>query len=73
MRHQIAMLGVLAGLLAGLGCQHIGGKCDCGAHPSDAIMTPPNPPYAVGPATGVPVKSLPTPTPIPMPKPIPNG
>ena len=65
MRQRIAMLGVLAGLLAGLGCHHIGGKCDCGASPSDAIMTPPTPPYPAVPATGAAVKPLPIPTEVP--------
>ena len=59
MRQRIAMLGVLAGLVAGLGCHHVGGKCDCGAHPSDAVMTPPTPPYAVSPAPGTQAKPLP--------------
>jgi len=65
MRRTIAMMGVLGLLAAGLGCQHVGGKCDCGAHPSDAIMTPPTPPYPVAPVAGTPVKPLPA----PMPKP----
>jgi hypothetical protein len=64
MRRLIAMMGVL-GLVAtaGLGCQHVAGKCDCGAHPSDAIMTPPNPPYPAVPVAGTPVKPLPVPMP----------
>lgn len=65
MRQRIAMLGVLTGLLAGLGCQHVAGKCDCGAHPSDAVMTPPSPPYTVVPAPGTAVKPLPLPTEVP--------
>jgi hypothetical protein len=39
------MLSVLGLLVAGLGCRHVAGKCDCGAHPSDAVMTGPTNPY----------------------------
>ena len=35
MRRYIALMSVLAALVAALGCQHIGGKCDCGYNPSD--------------------------------------
>ena len=49
MRRKIAMIAVLGGLTAGLGCQHIGGKSDCGYHPSDypmpAITVPPYPTF----------------------------
>ena len=51
MRRMIAMMTVLGGLAAGLGCKHIGGKCDCGFHPSDYPIAAPTPPYpAVVPA-----------------------
>ncbi|HVK07740.1 MAG TPA: hypothetical protein VM597_03075 [Gemmataceae bacterium] len=45
MRRKIALLAVLGGLTAGLGCQHIGGKSDCGYHPSDYAIGSPTPPY----------------------------
>jgi len=45
MRRMIAMMTVLGGLTAGLGCQHIGGKSDCGYHPSDYPIAAPTPPY----------------------------
>jgi hypothetical protein len=45
MRRRIAMLSVLGLLVAGLGCRHVAGKCDCQAHPSDAVMTGPTNPY----------------------------
>jgi len=46
-----AFVGVLA---AGFGCKHVGGKCDCGAHPADAVITGPTAPYATAPAPGLP-------------------
>jgi hypothetical protein len=47
------MIAVLGGLAAGLGCQHIGGKHDCGFHPSDYPIGAPTPPYPATPAPGV--------------------
>jgi len=55
MRRKIAMLSVLGLLGAGLGCQHIGGKCDCQAHPSDAIIQGPTAPYPAIPVSALPV------------------
>jgi hypothetical protein len=52
----IAMIAVLGGLAAGLGCQHIGGKHDCGFHPSDYPIAGPTPPY---PSTPAPAATLP--------------
>ncbi|MDB5311257.1 MAG: hypothetical protein JWO38_5459 [Gemmataceae bacterium] len=60
MRRRIAMMSVLGLLAAGLGCKHIGGKCDCTAHPADAVITGPTNPYPYAPAPG-----MSTPTPIP--------
>ena len=45
MRRKIAMVALLGGLAAGIGCQHIGGKFDCGYNPSDYPIGPPTPPY----------------------------
>jgi hypothetical protein len=60
MRRLIATL-LLPGLVgAGLGCQHIGGKCDCQAHPSDTVIQGPTAPYPT-----IPVAALPPVTTIP--------
>jgi hypothetical protein len=53
MRRIIATFSVLGLLGAGLGCQHIGGKCDCQAHPSDAVIPGPTPPYPAVPVGAV--------------------
>ena len=50
MRRMIAMIAVLGGLSAGLGCQHIGGKSDCGFNPADYVIHAPSPPYPASPA-----------------------
>jgi hypothetical protein len=53
MRRKIALLAVLGGLTAGLGCQHIGGKSDCGYHPSDYAIGSPTPPYPTYPVSTI--------------------
>jgi len=53
MSRRIAMMSVLGLLAAGLGCKHVAGKCDCGAHPADAVMSGPSTPYPTGPVPGV--------------------
>ena len=53
MRRSFALLPVLGLFGAALGCQHIGGKNDCGAHPSDAVIAPPTNPYPFAPVGGV--------------------
>jgi len=53
MRRKIAMIAVLGGLAAGLGCNHIGGKQDCGFNPSDYPIAAPTPPYPAAPAPSV--------------------
>ena len=58
MRRLIATIAVLGGLAAGLGCQHIGGKSDCGYHPSDYPIAAPTPPYPAAPAPGVTVPKI---------------
>ena len=50
MRRYIALMSVFAALLAALGCQHIGGKCDCGYNPNDYPIAGPTPPYPAVPA-----------------------
>jgi hypothetical protein len=54
MNRKIAMLALLGGLAAGLGCNHIAGKSDCGYNPSDYPIGPPTPPYPSTPALPVP-------------------
>ena len=58
MRRMIALLSVLGLFGAALGCQHIGGKNDCGAHPSDAVFGPPTNPYPYAPVGGVIVPAI---------------
>ena len=51
---RIALVLGLTLLAASLGCKHVGGKCDCQAHPGDAaphVITPPYPSAPVVPAT----------------------
>jgi hypothetical protein len=64
MRRYIALTFVFAALVVSLGCQHVGGKCDCGYNPSDYPIHPPTNPYASAPAPAVPA---------PPAKPIPPG
>ena len=49
MRRFFALIPVAAALVAALGCQHIGGKCDCGASPNDAVPNPIVTPYPAAP------------------------
>ena len=64
MCRRLAITSVLGLLAAGLGCNHIGGKNDCGANPADAVIAGPTPPY---PATAA---TAPTGGPIGMPPPV---
>ena len=46
-------LTLLAGvLLAGVGCKHVAGICDCAHHPDNAVIQAPSNPYA---AAGQPI------------------
>ena len=50
MRRYIALTVMFAALVAALGCQHVGGKCDCGFNPSDYPipgLTDPHPSHPV--------------------------
>ena len=49
MYRRILLACVLSFLAAGLGCQHVGGKCDCQAHPADAVPLPITNPYPSAP------------------------
>ncbi len=62
MRRYIALMSVLAALVAALGCQHIGGKCDCGYNPSDYPIAGPTNPH---PAAPVAAPAAPATKPIP--------
>lgn len=60
MRRYIALMSVVTALAAGLGCQHVGGKCDCGYNPSDYPIAGPTNPHAAAPVA-MPAKPAPTP------------
>ncbi len=64
MRRRILMTALVGVLAAGFGCRHVGGKCDCGANPADAVIHPPTPPYPTAPAPGL-VPGNPAPAPAP--------
>ena len=49
MRRFIALFVMFAALVAALGCNHIGGKCDCGYNPNDYPISPPTNPYPAAP------------------------
>jgi hypothetical protein len=49
MRRYILLMGVLALLGAALGCQHVGGKCDCGYNANDYQIQGPTNPYPSAP------------------------
>ncbi len=53
MRRYIALTFAFAVLTAALGCQHIGGKCDCGYNPSDYPIPPLSPAHPSIPAPAV--------------------
>jgi hypothetical protein len=66
MRRALVLTAVFGAFLAGLGCNHIAGKCDCTHDPADAVIPVPGQPYpAVGqpaPAgTAIPVAPVPLP------------
>ena len=67
MRRYLALMSVVTALAAGLGCQHIGGKCDCGYNPSDYPIMAPTNPYPSAPAASSAKPSTPS-TPMPRPK-----
>jgi hypothetical protein len=54
MRRKIALIAVLGGLATGLGCQHIGGKTDCGYNPADYPIQPVTTPYPTFPIIELP-------------------
>src|SRR5262249_33798059 len=63
---RIALLLTVVGLMtAGLGCKHVGGKCDCLSNPADAAPLPPTTPYPAQHVGTVPVQGAPT-APMPM-------
>ena len=62
MHRRMMMTAVVGVLAAGFGCRHVGGKCDCGAHPADAVVQSPTPPYPTAPAPSV-TPGAPTPIP----------
>jgi hypothetical protein len=58
MRRFIALMSVFAALVVALGCNHIGGKCDCGYNPNDYPIGAPTNPYPSAPVVK-PVPPLP--------------
>lgn len=69
---QTAILLAVLGLMSGVGCRHIAGKCDCTASPNDVMPPSPSTPYPAQHLLTVPPagSSAPAPgTPIPMPTP----
>ncbi len=62
MRRIFASVAACAALaLVAVGCQHVGGKCDCGYNPSDYPIAGPTDPHASAPL--VKGASMPAPTP----------
>ena len=49
MRRYIAFLSMFAALVSGLGCSHVGGKCDCGYNARDYQITGPTDPHPSAP------------------------
>lgn len=66
---------ILIGLSGGwtLGCQHIGGKHDCGYHPSDYALPPLTNPYPSAPAPGTTPPKAKTGGSISLPESLPNA
>lgn len=59
MRRYIALMSVLAALVVALGCQHTGGKCDCGYNPSDYPIAGPTNPHPSAPVGTTAAKVVP--------------
>ena len=59
MRRALVLTAVFGAFLAGLGCRHVGGRCDCTNNDADAVIPAPHNPYPVlgqpvaGPSVGV--------------------
>ena len=71
MRRALVLTAVFGAFLAGLGCNHIAGKCDCTHDPADAVIPVPGQPY---PTVGQPAPvGVPVPAPIPVPAPMPGN
>ncbi|HVK19204.1 MAG TPA: hypothetical protein VM533_19885 [Fimbriiglobus sp.] len=45
MRRALVLTAVFGAFLAGLGCNHIAGKCDCTHDAADAVIPGPSQPY----------------------------
>ena len=73
MRRALVLSAAAGVFLAGLGCKHVAGRCDCTASPADeALPVAGNPYHPVGqpvvgvPATVAPVTPAPTPERLPV-------
>jgi hypothetical protein len=68
MRRALLLTAVVGGFLAGVGCKHVAGRCDCTADPADAVLPVPSNPYPAvgaplpgGPVTAAPAEAMPPP------------
>lgn len=66
MSRALTLTAVFGLFVAGLGCHHVAGKCDCTFDPADFPLPTPNQPYPqVGsPIVGSAVTPLPAPAPV---------
>ena len=75
MRRTLLFSAVIGVFAAGVGCKHVGGRCDCTHNPADAVMPTPGVAYPTIGAPTVGVTPLPTtataamaPNAVPVPK-----
>jgi hypothetical protein len=78
MRRTFTLSAVFGLIVAGLGCHHVAGKCDCTYNPANFPLPTPNQPFAqIGsPIVGLPANAAPEPSPmekLPPAKDLPNG
>lgn len=78
MRRTIMLSAVFGLIVAGLGCHHVAGKCDCTYDPANFPLPTPNQPFAqIGsPIVGAPVDAVPSANPkekLPPATELPNG
>jgi hypothetical protein len=65
MRRALLLTAIFSSFVAGLGCRHVGGRCDCTNNPADAVLPVPSNPF---PVVGAPAPAPIVPgAPVPMP------
>jgi hypothetical protein len=64
MRRALILSALFGTFVAGLGCKHVGGRCDCTHDPQAHVAVPAGNPYHV---VGQPVPGTAVPAPAPMP------